>query len=198
MKLKIEKILEAAEPYHGTSKTSGKPYVIYSYLCKGAIDGVANDAFRVKTMAEAQANAIQAGGEFDGEAQTYNGKTDYMVKGASSFGGGYKKSYQPRPEYSMAELDSLCMHGAAVIAQSLKIPGRTMTDWEKCDIIVRGMATYLIQACQSNVRAKPLKEKTAEQPAPQKPPIGTATEPMTLKPGEDPHAEIPDDEDVPF
>jgi hypothetical protein len=104
MKITVNKIVAAQQPYHGTSKSSGKPYTIYAYTVDGTVDG-APGQYTVKTMDDSTANLIQAGGAFDADASVYNGQTSYMVKKpfaprAPQAGG--KPGWQPRPTYSPA------------------------------------------------------------------------------------------------
>jgi len=187
MKIKVNKILKASPPYSGTSKTTGKPYTIYSYTVQGEVEGVACDLLTVKTMSEQTANAIQAGGEFQAEPQEFKGETSYMVRGdkPAYAGGGYKggAKYPPRTYLSGKQFHGLCKWVKG-IADEL-YPAQSVEAFDK----IMGCASVLLDM------SKYAEAKLAE---PKKTTVRMATpeDVQTVKAGEDVY-DIPE-ADVPF
>lgn len=193
MKVKIEKVLKAHDPYRGTSKTSGKPYCIYAYDCKGYIDGTASDFFSVKTMSEPTANLLQAGGEFDAEASTYKNETSYMVKGAfAGSAGGWKggaSKYTPRVYLSGKQFFDM-MRWCKKIADEL-YPQASVQAFDK----IAGCASVMLDLSKyaaPKQEAQPIRAATAADVQP-----ATGADPHAGLTDEVPDAGIPA-EDVPF
>lgn len=153
MQLTVTKILEQCEDYHGTSKVSGKPYVIRAWYVNATVNGHPASRLQVKTM---ERNfALAEGWSGTVEKQEYNGNISYFIDrdnakggavatrtGASGVGGVTTAARTP---YTLADLEAVMRHAYAFASNML---GKEATSED----ISRTVATYTIQACNMGLK----------------------------------------------
>jgi hypothetical protein len=89
--VRVDNIMETAQPF----SPSGKNYTVYEWRCSGAINGVQNPDFIVKTLAHKIARSFGPGWQGMTEVDKYQGKEAYKIP--KDGGGGAPAQPQNQP-----------------------------------------------------------------------------------------------------
>jgi len=75
-KVIVSRVVEHKEPYQPEGKTWKK----YEIIVDGSIDGATHSKICLKTFKDAIANSVEAGTAFETKADTYKGRTSYVIE----------------------------------------------------------------------------------------------------------------------
>jgi hypothetical protein len=106
----VQKVVKS-DVKSGVSKTSGKPYTVYSFVIDGTIDGASVSGVGLSTMSKDGAAQVKEGFATDVESKVWNNITSYTFTpaktGGFGGGGGGYRSAAPAASYSKDELEAL-------------------------------------------------------------------------------------------
>jgi len=158
--LKILEIKQTNNPFHGTNKSTGKPYDIYSWLANFSIDGQ-NIQGVVKSFQNIDFNQQK---EFEFTKNEYHnpntGNIDisYTLKPIQQ-----KKQWNSKPSYTLQEYDLLFQH--AMKKFEIKFKDIPITDiYQKWEIIQKLVSTYCIGATNAGVKIEIKPEQKPNPP----------------------------------
>lgn len=153
MRCEVKKIVSREEPYRGTSKTNGKPYVINAALADCVIDGKEQTVV-VKTMG----NYPPEAGEYEATSQEYKGKVTWMLKKVNGGGGGFKGGYQREAKISFVQYRSFVLECVGIAKEIAK------DKWTEVFPSVLGNANVMVERVAAS-GSKPANKVTDAKPS---------------------------------
>jgi len=166
MTIKVTGILAVNPVFNGTSKKTGKPYSIYSWLISGNVDGVPETNLSVKSMKQFE---MKPGIDITVKEQPpYNGIVSYMIEPENK---PFQRGGYQRPTYTLEEYDNIWKHGIKMMLNNSK--DSALKDIIPIECRRELISTYVISAVNSGVKVnnapvtpsnKPDSKKIPEKP----------------------------------
>lgn len=153
MRCEVKKIVSRDKPYHGTSKSNGKPYVINSAMADVVLDGK-EQTVPVKTMGNYPPDV----GEYEATSSEYKGKVSWMLKKAQSGGGGYKGGYQREAKIDFIQYRTFVAECANIAKEIAK------DKWTEIFPSVLGNANVMVERVAAS-GSKPANKVTDAKPS---------------------------------